>query len=315
MSRLFTTLFSLPGADAPPERPGERLRLFRPVHLPVTDWFVATESARMWRVYHEQYTFCVLPPEENARDSGALYSYRESEVPCRPAAAYLYEPDTVHANRVIYGAAAFYVFRVDTSTVVEVARDLGLGERPHFRVAEATSSRVLRAFDRLTASLTAPDRLLAETRLLDLIRSVLGEAGEAHAVEPTPARTAVARTREYLHAHLLEQVTLDDLARVGGVSRYHLVHSFRAVHGVAPHAYLSALRSARVRRLLLAGVPPVAIEAGFFDQSHLTRHFVRAYGLTPAAFQRVLSVPVQSSDVVPPTASVSWRGPLVAARG
>jgi AraC-like DNA-binding protein len=293
MSSSFAALFSLPGADAPPERPGERLHLFRPAHLPETDWFAAADSARMWRVYHEQYTFCVLPPEDNARDAGALYSYRSSDVRCRPAAAYFYEPDTVHANRTIYRAAAFYVVRVDTATVVELARELGLGERPHLRTAESPSPRLLRRFEALTASLSDPDPLLAETRLVELLRAVLREVGEVRPVEPACAQTAVARAREYLHARVLEPVTLDELARVAGLSRYHLVRSFRAVHGLAPHAYLSALRCARVRRLLLAGVPPVAIEAGFFDQSHLTRHFVRAFGMTPAAFQRALAIAVR----------------------
>lgn len=280
---------AMPGAEAPPDRPGERLRVFRPAQLPETEWFAATDSARMWRVYHEQYTFCVLPPEGNARESGALYSYRHSEVRCRPHGAYFYEPDTVHANRIIFRAAAFYVLKVDTDVVLELARDLGLGDRPHFRAPESSAPFVLGAFNALSTALASHEPLEQQTRLADMLRIAFADVGEARPKDATACSAAVLKAREYLHAHALEPVSLDELARVAGIGRYHLVRSFRRRYGVAPHAYQSALRCSRARRLLRAGVPPAAIDVGFFDQSHLTRHFVRAYGVTPAAYQRAVA--------------------------
>lgn len=285
---LFASLMALPGVDAPPDRPTERVHLFRPAHLPETEWFAATDSARMWRVYHEDYKFCVLPPEGNIRESGALYSYRRGDVRCRPHGAYFYEPDTVHANRLIYHAAAFYVFNVPIRVVAEVGRELGLGDRPHYRVPESSSPRVLGVIERLAASLHSPDPLEQQTRLLDMLRVVLGEAGESTAREPRVSSAAVLRAREYVHAYFRERVTLDDLSAVAGVGRYHLVRSFRRVHGLAPHEYLSALRAAHARRQLARGVPPAQIDVGYYDQSHLTRHFVRAYAVTPAAYQRAI---------------------------
>lgn len=287
---VFGSLMGLPGVDAPADSPGERLRVFRPAHLAETEWFAATDSARMWRVYHEEYTFCVLPPEGNARDSGATYSYRNMQVRCRPHGVYLYEPDTVHANRIIHRAAAFYVLRVDTNVVVELAHELGLGPRPHFRVPESFSPIVLDAFRMLTASLSSADALEQQTCLADVLRIVMTDASERRPTDATVCGRAAARAREYLHAHALESVTLDELARVAGVSRYHLARSFRKTWGVAPHAYQSALRCAEARRLLRLKALPAAIDVGFFDQSHLTRHFTRAYGLTPAAYQRAVAV-------------------------
>ncbi|MGY1840981.1 MULTISPECIES: helix-turn-helix domain-containing protein [unclassified Modestobacter] len=59
-------------------------------------------------------------------------------------------------------------------------------------------------------------------------------------------------------------------------------------HGLPPRRYLTGRRVDRARRLLLAGVPPaeVATAAGFYDQAHLTRHFRRMLGTTPAAYVR-----------------------------
>jgi AraC-like DNA-binding protein len=72
------------------------------------------------------------------------------------------------------------------------------------------------------------------------------------------------------------------------MSPFALLRAFRAETGLPPHAYLNQLRVRLARQLLDAGLPPaqVAVDAGFADQPHLTRHFKRAVGVPPAAYQR-----------------------------
>ncbi len=59
-----------------------------------------------------------------------------------------------------------------------------------------------------------------------------------------------------------------------------------AAHGIAPHAYVIAKRVEEARKLLLDGLAPaeVAATVGFYDQSHLTRHFKRHTSTPPATF-------------------------------
>ncbi len=104
-----------------------------------------------------------------------------------------------------------------------------------------------------------------------------------------PRLPAVAlRARDYLHAHMDQDLGLDDLVRATGVDRFRLSRAFKAAFGLAPHAYLVQLRLAKARRLLAAGQPPalVAMSLGFADQSHMGRWFRRAYGLTPAHYRK-----------------------------
>lgn len=104
-----------------------------------------------------------------------------------------------------------------------------------------------------------------------------------------PRLPAVAlRARDYLHAHMEQDLGLNDLARATGVDRFRLSRAFKAAFGIAPHAYLVQLRLAKARQLLAAGQPPalVAMTLGFADQSHMGRWFRRAYGLTPAHYRR-----------------------------
>ncbi len=97
---------------------------------------------------------------------------------------------------------------------------------------------------------------------------------------------AVRRALEYLGDHLLERVTLDELAVAVGVSKFRLVRLFRACVGMPPHRYQLGLRLRLARRLLERGVPiaVAAAEAGFADQSHLHRHFRRGLGMTPGEY-------------------------------
>jgi len=99
---------------------------------------------------------------------------------------------------------------------------------------------------------------------------------------------AVRVAREYLEAHFTENVALFALARIVGVSEFHLLRLFRDKLGLPPHAYLIQKRIDFAKKLLSRQVPivQVALETGFSDQSHFTRHFKRILGITPGEYCR-----------------------------
>lgn len=74
------------------------------------------------------------------------------------------------------------------------------------------------------------------------------------------------------------------------MSRFQLLRGFAAATGLTPHAYLMQRRLHLARCLIQTGVPlaQAAAEAGFADQSHMTRLFSRCYGVTPAAYARAV---------------------------
>ncbi len=100
-----------------------------------------------------------------------------------------------------------------------------------------------------------------------------------------PARLAEA-FRALLDTHLVETVTLAAVGRQFGESPAHLVRCFTRTFGVAPHAYRIGRRIEMARLQLLDGRPAadVAVSAGFYDQSHFTRHFKRLVGTTPGRY-------------------------------
>jgi AraC-like DNA-binding protein len=108
--------------------------------------------------------------------------------------------------------------------------------------------------------------------------------------ERRPQADGVHRVSDYLHEHIADAVSLDDLARVAGLSKFYLLRAFRRTHGVTPHAYQMQLRLAHAWRLIVDGEPlsRTTYTAGFADQSHLTRRFAEAFGLPPGRYARQL---------------------------
>ena len=98
---------------------------------------------------------------------------------------------------------------------------------------------------------------------------------------------ALSRAHDLLASRLTENVTLDELASAAGLERFALLRTFASRYGLPPHAWVIQERVRRAQVLLRGGTPPaqVAIEVGFSDQSHLSRHFKRLTGVTPGCYR------------------------------
>ncbi|MET8348613.1 MULTISPECIES: AraC family transcriptional regulator [unclassified Micromonospora] len=120
--------------------------------------------------------------------------------------------------------------------------------------------------------------------ILDRLRQQLRQPARA-SVQPA-ARGLAVQLRELLDARTVEGVPLREAAALLHAHPTHLVRAFTHVHGLPPHSYLTGRRVELARRLLLEGRRPaeVAAAAGFFDQAHLTRHFRRHLGVSPARY-------------------------------
>jgi AraC-like DNA-binding protein len=98
----------------------------------------------------------------------------------------------------------------------------------------------------------------------------------------------MGRVRDYVEAHLGENLELADLAAIAGLSVFHFAREFKNSAGVAPHYYLMQKRVELAQRLLAKSdltLSEIALAAGFSDQSHLARRFRQIVGITPREFR------------------------------
>lgn len=194
----------------------------------------------------------------------------------------------IHTGRLAAGSVLRYRTLYPNDALIRSLLGVRVG---HVRVTcHAPHDYLIAAAIRhLHADLSRPSaRIERETALLEVLELLLGRylhcgdgAGEGR--EPR----AVQQAREYLDGHLVENISLRTLAGLVGLSPAYLNRVFRQTVGLPPHAYLTQRRVARAKALLAAGTPPSAVaqQVGFADQSHLTRHFRRAFGVTPGSYR------------------------------
>ncbi len=100
---------------------------------------------------------------------------------------------------------------------------------------------------------------------------------------------ALQRVRAFIDDHIGERISLDELARQAGISRFHFARQFRLSTGESPMTYLRRVRIERSKAILKdrgTTIAEVAATLGFSDQSHFTRIFARLVGVPPGSFAR-----------------------------
>jgi AraC family transcriptional regulator len=98
------------------------------------------------------------------------------------------------------------------------------------------------------------------------------------------------RVLEFLEAHLTEDIGLDELAQLVGLSQSQFARAFKVSTGLPPYQWCLHNRVKRAQEMLFNGsdsLADIAIQNGFADQSHFTKTFRRVTGTTPANWKRV----------------------------
>ncbi|MGG1949328.1 AraC family transcriptional regulator [Trinickia sp. NRRL B-1857] len=194
---------------------------------------------------------------------------------------------------------AWRMLYLEPALVYDVASELGATmpssvelEQPVLQDA-AFAVRFERGFSAATSGVAASNRLACDEALFMLIAEFVrrhttvrlrgSSQGQASA---DTANACIRRAKARIDDDPCQPLTLESLAADAGLSRFQLLRGFARDTGLPPHAYLIQRRIALARRLIEQGLPlaEAAAGAGFADQSHMTRAFSRAFGITPAQY-------------------------------
>jgi AraC-like DNA-binding protein len=224
-----------------------------------------------------------------AIDSGAeRFRYAGSEHVAPPDSIVLMNPDVLHTGRAeTDGGWSYRMIYISEAMLAAVS-----GEPAWWfprAVVDDDPARARRVSALLHRLWQAREPLAFDGLLLQLVAELRPHA-RAPCAPREQAMPRFARVLEYMRANLSETLRLEDLAAVADLSPFHFLRSFRAQHHATPQQTLMALRLLAAKQRLARGEAParVAAETGLADQAHLTRAFLRRYGVTPARYQRQL---------------------------
>jgi AraC-like DNA-binding protein len=213
--------------------------------------------------------------------------------------ALVLHPDEVHDGQA--GTEDGFRYRIAYLAPALLQQVLGGAPLPFVDDGVSSDRRLVRAAAGLLANFNAaPGSMELDDALVDVATALRQAAGQRQL--PGGDFRAAHIAREYINDALHTRLTLDDLARASGRDRWSLARDFRTFFGVSPHRYVTMRRVALARQSMLRGLPlaDAAAIAGFADQSHLTRHFVAAYGIPPARWLRLQGARTNVQDAPRP---------------
>ncbi|GGH41496.1 AraC family transcriptional regulator [Paenibacillus silvae] len=207
----------------------------------------------------------------------------------------VFNPHDPHACEQVDGRKLDYrCINIQPEVMQEYVREItGQAYLPRFTAPVLYQSELVPSLHELhQIILDEQSDFCKEELLLLLLDQMLKECCDPGPPEPAHHVTfEIRQLCSYIESRYAENITLNELSEISGISKYHLLRLFTRQKGISPYRYLETIRINQAKRLLEQGLQPidVAVQTGFSDQSHFTNFFKKLIGLTPKQYSRVFN--------------------------
>jgi len=252
--------------------------------LPYVTMRRASHSSACYHTHsHDEFSFGVI-------DNGiADYHNMRHKGQIGAGTSVTMNPGDAHSCNPYQGNWCYRMLFVDSTWVArlqqEAIKTRGQDYLPFDKMFQTDRAGYLE-FDRLFHALEQESEPLAlESRLIEYLLPRFARGGS---IKPaTRDLYRLSQVKELIMDQLENNLSLDEFVACAGLSRYHLIRSFKQVYGQSPHAFQLDQRIARAKKLLAQGhsISETAAKLGFADQSHFHRNFQKRIALTPKQYR------------------------------
>jgi AraC-like DNA-binding protein len=209
------------------------------------------------------------------------FNYKGSLRHSMPGNTLVLHPDELHDGMA--GTEAGFRYRMAYVDPALIQNILGGQPLPFIPGGLSHDPRLYHASEALVQAVEHPlEPLEEQDALYNLAIALRAVGGKPRGRKRLDYRSA-ERARAFIMEHLHQTITLEMLENATGRERWSLSRDFRMLYGTSPYRFVTLRRLDHFRKLILGGFTLVdaALSANFHDQSHMTRHFTRCYGVSP----------------------------------
>ena len=217
-----------------------------------------------------------------------------------PGGIFNLDPEELHSSISI--DAEYRAFKIQAAEFRRIAGEvLGFrSEPPYFNSFAIEDAHAFRLLVRLYSNLEQNNSLLQqESEFLSAMAMLFSRHSKKNPGRQNGHKEDrhVDMVREYLKASYRKNISLSELTLLTNLDRFYLLRVFANRVGVPPHEFQTQVRVAHAREFIRRGysISDAALETGFFDQSHLSRHFKRIVGMTPGEYLSGCNIVQESS--------------------
>lgn len=239
------------------------------------------------RHYHDTYSFGLVYEGVNQ------FGYRHRTFEAQAGTIGICDPGEVHDGGKAGIGWAYRSAFPSAGTMRDLAAELGMDGLPGFNTGHITDPLSIRRLDRFLRLLFSKDSGACATEVeeaaIDAFATIIER--NADSVRPQHGPTVCSKIAQkalaVMHDRWSEPMSLSEIAQATGASRFSTIRSVARATGLTPHNYVVQLRVDRAKALIRSGasIAAAAVDAGFVDQSHLSRALARRWGVTPGAFR------------------------------
>lgn len=209
------------------------------------------------------------------------FRYRKSMRHSLPGNAVVLHPDELHDGEA--GTDEGFHYKILYVPPELIQHILGGKPLPFITDGITTDPRIVTAISSLLCNFEISlDSLQEDDGIYDIAQALSDASGQKRQRKKLNY-PAAELARQYMLNTSNQIITMDRLEEISGMDRWTLSRDFRALFGTSPYRYLTLRRLEKAKTAIRAGLSlaDTAASCGFTDQSHMTHHFSKAYGISP----------------------------------